>query len=138
MSWYNLDILDSAKCASNSLSPKMYDQYENQFKKNSNKLNSNLIENIAGTNRDIIRNFVGPLILIFLVFIFFTKYPFLVFVLFASYNVSLIFLSIMASGVVNGKSEAYTLVLGILILIFLLSGFINFLKWSLKIFKFGK
>ena len=137
-SWYNLETFDSANCASNSLSPKMFDEYENQYNKNSNKPNSNLIEKISSTHRHIIRNFVGPLILIFLIFIFFTKYFFLVLVLFASYNVTLIFMSVMASGVVHRKSEAYTLVLGILILIFLLSGFKNFLKWSFKILKINK
>ena len=133
-----MKTFDSANCASNSLSPKMFDEYENQYKKNSNKPNSDLIEKVARTNRDIIRNFVGPLMLISLIFIFFTKYFFLVLVLFASYNVSLIFLSIMDSNVVGGKSEAYTLVLGILILIFLLSGFMNFLKWIFKILKINK
>ena len=39
-----MKTFDSANCASNSLSPKMFDEYENQYNKNSNKPNSNLIE----------------------------------------------------------------------------------------------
>ena len=132
--WYNLKIFNSANCAKSSLSNKMFDQYEYQYSKNSNSQMSNYIEQIASTNKTILRNLIGPSILIFLVFIFFTNKFFLVFVLFASYNVTLLFLSIMASLVVNTKSETYTLVIAFLILLFLLSGFLNLIK-KLNIFK---
>ena len=79
----------------------MFDQYEYQYSKNSNYKDVKLYRAIASTNKTILRNLIGPSILIFLVFIFFTNKFFLVFVLFASYNVTLLFLSIMASLVVN-------------------------------------
>ena len=71
--WYNLKVFNSANCAKSSLSNKMFDQYEYQYSKNSNSQMSNYIEQIASTNKTILRNLIGPSILIFLVFIFYTN-----------------------------------------------------------------
>ena len=136
--WYNLTTFNSANCAQSSLSPKMFFEYEKQYKKNSNKSISIAIGEIASSNKTILRSLIGSSILILLIFIFYTSKPFLVSVLFVSYNLTLFFLSIMASGVINTKSETYTLVLGLLIFIFLLSGLLNFLKRRFKIFKINK
>jgi len=138
MDWYNLTTFNSANCAQSSLSPKMFFEYEKQYNKNSNKSISTAIGEIASSNKTIIRSLIGSSILILLIFIFYTSKPFLVLVLFVSYNVTLFFLSIMASGVINSKSETYTLVLGLLIFIFLLSGLLNFLKRRFKIIKINK
>lgn len=136
--WYNLKTFDSANCAQSSLSPKMFSEYKQQFEKNSNKSISILIGEIASSNKTILRSLIGSSILILLIFIFHTNKPFLISVLFISYNATLIFLAVMASGVVNTKSEAYTLVLGLLIFIFLLSGLLNFLKKGFRIFNTKK
>jgi hypothetical protein len=136
--WYNLKTFNSANCGKTSLSSKMFIEYESQYKKNSNKFPSITIGEISSSNKSILRSIIGLSILILLIFIFYTDKVFLVTVLFISYNVTLIFLSIMASQVVNSKSETYTLVIGILIFLFLLSGFFNFINKSLKTFNFKK
>ena len=116
----------------------MFDEYESQYKKNSNNPITIVIGNIANTHKNILRSLIGPSILILFIFIFYTNKPFLISVLFVSYNATLIFLSVMSSTVVGTKSENYTLVIGIIIVIFLLSGLLNFLKRRFKIFEVNK
>lgn len=137
-SWYNLKIFNAGNCPQTSLSPKMFDEYESQFNKNSNSPTSIVIGNIANTHKNILRGLIGPSILILFIFIFYTNKPFLISVLFVSYNTTLMFLSVMGSKVVGTKSENYTLVIGLIIVIFLLSGLLNFLKRRFKIFEVNK
>lgn len=137
-SWYNIKTFNPGNCPQTSLSPKMFDEYGSQYKKNSNKPTSIVIGSIVSTHKHILRNLLGPSLLIFFIFIFYTNKPFLIAVLFISYNVTLSFLSVMGSKVIYTKSENYTLVIGIITLIFLLSGFLNFLKRRFKIFEVNK
>jgi hypothetical protein len=137
-SWYDLKIFNAGNCPQTSLSPKMFDEYESQFNKNSNSPNSIVIGSIANTHKNILRGLIGPSILILFIFIFYTNKPFLISVLFVSYNITLMFLSVMSSKVAGTKSENYTLVIGLIIVIFLLSGLLNFLKRRFKIFEVNK
>jgi len=137
-SWYDLKIFNAGNCPQTSLSPKMFDEYESQFNKNSNSPNSIVIGSIANTHKNILRGLIGPSILILFIFIFYTNKPFLISVLFVSYNITLMFLSVMSSKVAGTKSENYTLVISLIIVIFLLSGLLNFLKRRFKIFEVNK